>query len=234
MTREAFEEKHGPIALDEKQNDFFKKFQHPQQIEGKWRKSRGVLNPELSVISGNFYNIGFFPKDIDPLDLEHDLEALDYAIEFTRNLAQTLEDGACYSGLSTEGDLFWFPLVAGVAKVDEDFRFADYFITPVPTEVLEAYDLGEISKNYATDLRTSNIDIQNNIFWADDRDEDMQYGLEESAYKAFNEVTELMKNNLTDIRCTYCYTDYLEFPVLFYGKDRYGNYLGIMTSVVWT
>ena len=233
MTREVFEEKHGPIALDIKQNDFFKKFQHPQQIEGKWRK-RGPEAPNLSVIKGDFYTIGFFPKDYNPLEQEQDWAALDYAIDFTQQLTKTLEDGACYSGLSTEGDLYWFPLIASIPQMEEDFQFTDYLISAVPDEVLDAYDSGALSKTYETRLRTSNIDVQNSVFWDDDREEDMQYGLEELAYEAFNKVSDLMKNHLTDIRCTYCYTDYVEFPVLFYGKDKFGNYLGVMTSVVWT
>lgn len=235
MTQAAFEEQYGPIILDENQNQFFEKFKHPQLIDGKWRRRTASTSDALPLLKGHFYNIGFFPQEQNPAGMEHDWEALAYAIEFTTNLAITLEDSACFAGLSTEGDLYWFPLIVYPTKTTEDiFNLPDYIISQQPDALKEAYENGAISKNYHSKIRTWSLEFQNNLFWRDDRDEDMKAGLEESAYAGYTAVSNEMKTHLTDIRISQCYTDYQEFPVLFYGKDRYGNYLGLITSVVWT
>jgi hypothetical protein len=235
MTQAAFEEQYGPIALDENQNQFFSKFKHPHFVDGKWRKRSANITDAIPLLKGQFYNIGFFPEGQYPTETEHDWEALAYAIEFTTDLAITLEDSACFAGLSTEGDLFWFPLIVYPPSTNEDsFNLEEYVISQQPEALKDAYESGAISKNYHRTIRTWSLEFQNNIFWRDDRDDDMKAGLEESAYAGYTAVSKKMKTHLTDIRISQCYTDYQEFPVLFYGKDRYGNYLGLITSVVWT
>lgn len=234
MTRSEFEAQYGPIAIEEKQDQFFKKLQHPQWVDGLWKKPNPNHSEGLSILKGTFYNIGFFPEEQDPFQLEHDWEALAYAIGFTKNLVQTLEDGQCFAGLGSEDDLYWFPLLVTIPKQDEDFRFTHFIISPPPEEVVAAYASGSLEKYYDNSINTKNIDMRNNIFWKDKKEDTMKAGLEASAYDAYSKVTELMKSCLTDIRRTHCYSDYLEFPVLFYGKDKYGNYLGVMTAVSWT
>ena len=235
MEQTSFTSTYGNIVPAVKINRFCNKMRHPEFVNGRWYKNPRNKNG-VPIFKGSFYNIGFFPEGVNPAELDFDWESLAFGVELAAKLVKLLVDGECYDGLGSEGDLYWHSVLVPVSETtkDKSFKLADHLVNAIPDEVKQAYANRKIFKSYENKVESWSLDKEENIFWEPENIPVHQSELDDITYKAYCEVNRLMKLHLTGIRCYHLFSDYVVFPVLYVGKDKYGNYLGIMTSFTWT
>jgi hypothetical protein len=230
MTKEEFINKYGQIRILEDQNKYFSRLTHPVKINGKWEKGNGKGTP---LFNGNFYNIGFFPKSADPAGIEHNWDILDYQISFISRVIDLLKNNKCFA-LQSEGDGIFFPFIWSGKLEENDLPDDNALGVLASKEINTAYKCNEITSNYSNMPIFYDLNEQKNIFWDDDFEEDITDDLDPVTKNAFVEASSIMKEELKIISEIQYYPDYIEFPVIIGGKDKFGHFIGIMTSLVWT
>ncbi|HMV79229.1 MAG TPA: hypothetical protein PKA14_14955 [Leptospiraceae bacterium] len=231
MTKEEFKKKHGEIRISERQNSYFERLKHPVFVNGVWKKRHSAEGKK--ILDGTFYNIGYFGSRVNPAETEHNWEALDYAIGFTESISDILKENECLA-LSSEGDAEFFPFIFTTLD-SEGYPDDNAMQADQPKDVAEAYAKKVIRKSYSCVPTAYALQDNECVFWEDDFDEDIHEDLDsETKYNAYKKVSDIMKKELTGICSVHYYEDYVSFPAVIGGKDRFGNFIGLITSLVWT
>jgi hypothetical protein len=230
MTKEQFIQKNGAIRILENQNRYFSRLTHPAKIGNKWEK--GPCKGE-KLFGGNFYNIGYFRASTNPLDSDLNWESLDYAMSIVNVAADILNRNNCRT-LQSEGDGKFFPFIwSGKLEMNDLPDDQDLGVL-ASKEVGLAYKNNEIESDYSNLPIFYDLNEQSNIFWDDDFEAEITEGMPPETKKAFLDVNALFKKELPVISMIQYYPDYIEFPVVIGGKDRFGQFIGLITSLVWT
>ena len=208
---------------------YFGRLRQPHFADGAWDTIRRQGPP---ILGGHFYNAGYFPAGQDPAAGQHDWAALDAAVVLAERLAAILKAGECYA-LQSEGDGLYFPFVfsgpprAGIpTAADLD--------AALPPELDQAYASKAIRANYGHTVEAISLGDQDCVFWDDDMDETYADDLRPESYAAYREASELMKSSLSDLVMLRFYSDFVNFPVIYGGRDQHGSLVGVITSLVWT
>ncbi len=232
MTKEEFIRKHGEIKVNEEQDNHFATLKHPVYKDGTWKRY-SVKGMGTKILDGTFYNIGYFGSNANPLKMSHNWEALDYAIDFTQKITNILRENDCLA-LSSEGDADFFPFIFTTLD-NEGFPDDDALQIAQPKEVADAYANGEMRKSYSIVPEAFDLEDNECIFWDDEHNDNILSDLGDGAcYNAYKEASDLIKAELTNISCIHYYEDYTRFPAVYGGKDKYGHFIGVITSLVWT
>ena len=207
MTKEEFVAKHGAIS--------------------KINTSVGDLytpndDGSETIMKGTFTNIGYFTREQDYENMKHNWEAIDYAIEFTNKITKILNDADCFAP-NTEGgspyEPFFIPEAGWTDLISFDSKPSQ--------EALEA-------SHGAYNKWPSSYDNYGNVFINDIKEHYEDDFIDEKQYNAFIEASKLMEENLKNTYNIQLYPDFIHFPWLFLGIDKYRNLVGVMTSAVWT
>lgn len=229
MQKAEFTKKHGPIQINEAVDSYFSRLRQPHFEQGKWHT---VRHQGAKILNGHFYTIGYFGQNYNPETLAHNWEALDYGLTFTSGLVKILRDGECYA-LQSEGDGLYFPFIFGSCTVEGLPDFAQMQAL-LPEPLLRAYQTGEIKETYDATIQVYNTSKRACLFWDDESEEDYMEDLETRTYEAYQTTSKQMRSSLEKVVEIVFYADFVEFPVIYGGRDKYGQFLGVITSCVWT
>ena len=230
MTKDEFVNKNGNIIILEDQNKYFSRLTHPAKINGTWEKGTGKGQP---LFGGNFYTTGYYPSSKKPDDDGLNWEALDYENSFLNKAVKLLRSHNCRT-LQSEGDGTFFPFIwTGLLEINELPDDNELGIL-APKEVGLAYKNDEIPSKYSNLPVFYDLMERNNIFWDDEFEEEVTAGMTPEAKNAFAEVSDMFKNELPVISLIQYYPDYIEFPAVIGGKDKFGHFIGLITSMIWS
>jgi ankyrin repeat protein len=174
------------------------------------------------IMKGSFTNIGYFTREQDYKNMKHNWEAIDYAINFTNKIAKILNDANCFAP-NTEGSNYYEPFFIPEAGWSDLISFD----SKPSSEALEA-------SSGAYNKWPSSYSNYGNVFINDIKEHFEDDFIDEKQYKAFIEASKLMEENLVDTYNIQLYPDFVEFPWLFLGIDKYRNLVGVATTAVWT
>lgn len=229
LTRDAFLHKHGPIRLAEEVDRRFARLRQPHFENGEWDT---IERKGPKILDGRFYNVGYFPEGEDPAAMDHDWEALDASMTLAAEFAARLKAGGCYT-LQSEGDAPYFPFVSSTCVRKRQLDF-DLLRARLPEALEAAYSEGVLRENYSRDIQVASGNYRRCVFWQDSLDGAYASDLSPEAYQAYRQVSDRMRAELeVPLEVTF-YSDFIEFPVLYGGVDLHGNFVGVLTSRVWT
>ncbi len=177
---------------------------------------------EQPIMKGTFYNVGYFRSDVDPSSLQLDWEAIDAARSLAEEIAGILKEAEC-GPFNTEGSNtfqpFFIPSLGRGPKTDD-------WDAKVSEEAKDAavgnYDKFIRSHNPGSGLFEELEDYLNDDF------------INKTEYEAFKKVNDLASSKLNNTKAYYLYSDFVQFPVIRGGLDKYFNFVGVIGFKVWT
>jgi hypothetical protein len=229
MDQATFIAKYGPIKIARTAERYFGRLRQPHFAAGKWETIDRHGPP---ILGGHFSTIGYFPPGQDPTAMEHDWAALDAALTLAARLVAILKAGDCYA-LQSEGDGPFFPFVFS-APPHAGAPTPAALGASLPPELEQAYASRAIRASYSSSVEVIALDDRACVFWDDDMDEDYAADLEPASYAAYREASALMQSSLSELVEMRLYSDFVDFPQIYGGRDQHGTFVGVITSLVWT
>jgi hypothetical protein len=229
MDQATFIAKYGPIRSAPAAERYFGRLRQPHLAAGRWETINRQGPP---ILGGHFYTIGYVPPGQDPAAMEHDWAALDAALTLADRLVAILKAGGCYA-LQSEGDGLFFPFVFS-APPHSGAPTPAALGASLPPELEQAYASRAIRASYSSSVETTDLKDRACVFWDDDMDDGYAADLEPASYAAYREASALMQASLSELVEMRLYSDFVEFPLIYGGRDQHGTFVGVITSLVWT
>ena len=198
---------------------------HPVYTNGQWEKGP-YTQGGAPIFNGSFTDTGFVPNHMTPINQQ---VAGQQSLQFCQDLVTQLQEGFCYTGISSECDLNWqaFLLLHTVENVQQAIKA---IFTSPPKAVSQAYQQKQIPLTYHTDIQLFETTERACLFWQNHHSPPTDRTLQ-----AYQQVSKQLNIALTDVHEIRAYSDYIEFPILFAGIHKETQlFCGLITEVVWT
>ncbi len=174
------------------------------------------------IMKGRLFTAGYFRNDLDPNTLDLDWEAVDAAKTVANQIAAALTEAGCQPFNSEGGDdftAFFIPSLGRMPKTQDLDAWVSH----------EAKEAG----HGAYDRFIRSYDRYGMLF--DDLDSYLADDfIEQPQYDGFKRANAIADAHLTGIKCYYLYSDFVHFPVILGGLDKHFNFVGVITTKVFT
>jgi hypothetical protein len=184
------------------------------------------------LLQGNLYNVGFFPKAIDPYELNLDYKTLAQDMDFLQECKTILDEAGCANWRFNDTTGYYYPFICGQSMETDADIFQSLGVIPSMQQLSFSY-YGEESSEpqiITIDFFDDEVTcIEEELEMDEDADiEDAKLHLE-----AYNKVNDLLEENLEGVINEFAIlAGYDYYPIFKIGKSKFsGNYIGFIAVV---
>ena len=174
------------------------------------------------IMKGTLYNVGYFKQGEDPENMDLNWSAIDKARTFLDPAMKLLNEAGCMM-THTESEAKYHPFFM---KIDEGFPLPDDF---------DAF-VSEATREKGRGAYSNEIEVVEGSALFEDLDDNLSDEfITEKEFQAYKKVNAL--TNEMDIGEAWeyrFYPDFVDFPVIRGGIDAHDNFVGYISSKVWT
>jgi hypothetical protein len=190
------------------------------------------INDNFKLLQGNLYNVGFFPKAINPNDLNLDYKTLALDMDFLQECKTILDQAGCTNWRFNDTTGYYYPFICGQSMETDEAIFQSLGVIP-SMQQLPFTHYGEessepkiISYDFFDDEATC-------IEEEPENDEEADVEEAKSHLEAYEKVDGSLRDNIDGAINEFAIlAGYDYYPIFKIGKSKFsGNYIGFITVV---
>ncbi len=202
----------------------------PQQHIIDWCR----IADDVPLINGNLYNIGFFPKDVNPETLDLNWKAIAEDMDFLQDCISILKEAGCHHWRKSDTDSQYYPIIfpPSINRKDGIFKALgikpELMATPFFYYGQEETEPTDIGADFFEEEAIQEILDEGGD--NEDYAEDMEAAEKDKA--AYDKVTKLMQANMTGISDYGILAGYDYYPIFRLGISKAtGQWIGFVAVV---
>ena len=190
------------------------------------------INNNLKLLQGKLYNVGFFPKGINPDQLNLDYKKLAIDMDFLQECKLILDEAGCTNWRFNDTTGYYYPFICGQSMLTNNQIIDALGIIPTAQQApFKHYDIESSEpKIVACDFFD---DEETCIDEELENDDDANVEDAKKHLEAYNKVNILLQENLDGrINEFAILAGYDYYPIFKIGKSKAsGNYIGFISVV---